>query len=172
MKLTDCLAVYGACVSTATAAWNYFRAQSQVRVVLIDSFQKVQDEYQLGIEIAIQNVSTQTVHITNVSLLYPFRKSTFRSKLQHLVRYRHILRNAGWCHCSLSLHGIEDGCPVSVEPGKSHLIFVRHEVLGEILKDAQSPRVKAAAQDALWRNTYSKVFEWPTQQKALVERVE
>ena len=164
MQLTDLLAIYGASLSTAIAVWNYSRARPQVRVVLIYALENVGGESQAGIGISIQNVSTQTVHITNVSLLYPFSRSTFRSKLMHLMKFKRIPHDDGWCHSSLSLHGIEHGCPVSIEPGKAHWIFVRFEALDELLKDASSRRVKAVAQDALWRNTYSKVFECPTQQ--------
>lgn len=165
MRLTDFLAIYGAGLSTAIAVWNYFRARPKIRVLLILAFETVEGESQTGIGISIQNVSTQPVHIANVSFLYPYTSWTFRDKLKHFIRYKRILRNYGWCHCSLSLYGIEDGCPVSIEPGKSHWIFVRHEVLDGLLEGARSRRVKAVVQDALWRDTYSKAFEYPVQQK-------
>ena len=165
MRLTDLLAIYGAGLSTATVVWNYLRTRPQVRVILILALEKVEGESQTGIGISIQNVSTQPVHIANVSFLYPFSRSTFRGKLKHFIRFKRVPRNDGWCHSSLSLHGISDGCPVSIEPGKSHWIFVRHEVLDGLLESARSRRVKAVAQDALWRNTYSKAFEYPVQQK-------
>jgi hypothetical protein len=38
------------------------------------------------------------------------------------------------------------------------LIFVRHEVLEGLLERAQSRRLKAVVQDALWRNKHSKAF--------------
>jgi hypothetical protein len=165
MKLTDVLAIYGASLSTGTAVWNYFRARPQVRVVLIFALETIQGESQHGIGISVQNVSAQTVHISNVSFLYPFRRSTLRDKLMHLIRFKRIPRDDGWCYSNLSLHGIEDGCPASIEPGKSHWIFVRHEVFDGLLEGARSPRVKAVVQDALWRNTYSKEFEYAAQQK-------
>ena len=162
MRLTDFLAIYGATVSTATAVWNYFRAQPQVRVILIFALENIEGESQVGLGISIQNVSSQTVHITSVSFLYPFAKSTFGDKLKRLVRSRRIPRNDGWCYSSLSLHGIEDGCPVSIEPGKSHWIFIRQEMLDGIFKGVQSRRVKAVVQDALWRKTYSNAFDCST----------
>lgn len=164
MRLTDLLAIYGASLSTAVAVSNYFRTRPKIRVLLILGVGEVEGKSQTGIFISIQNVSTQQVHIANVSFLYPYASWTLRAKLKHFIRYKRILRNYGWCHSSLSLHGIEDGCPVSIEPGKSHLIFVRHEVLDGLLECAWSRRVKAVAQDALWRNTYSKAFEYATQQ--------
>jgi hypothetical protein len=134
-------------------------------VLLILAIETVEGESQTGIGISIQNVSTQPVHIANVSFLYPYSSWTFWGKLKHFIRYKRILRNDGWCHSGLSLHGIEDGCTVSIEPGKSHWIFVPHEVLDGLLESARSRRVKAVVQDALWRDTYSKAFEYPAQQK-------
>ena len=165
MRFTDLLAIYGAGLSTATAVWNYFRSRPQVRVLLIFALETIKGESQHGIGISIQNVSTQTVHISNVSFLYPYAKSTLRDKVKHLIRFRQIPRNDGWCRSNLAFHGIEDGCPTSIEPGKSHWIFVRHEVLEGLLEHAESRRLKAVAQDALWRNTYSKVFEFPLHEK-------
>jgi hypothetical protein len=71
----------------------------------------------------------------------------------------------------LSLHGINDGCPTSIEPGKSHWIFVRHEVLDQLLEYAESRRLKAVVQDALWRKKYSKAFEYSTQEKQEAQTV-
>lgn len=165
MRLTDFLAIYGAGLSTATAFWNYFRARPAVRVLLTPALETVEGELQHGIGISIQNLSGQTVHIAHVSLLYPLESSTLQDKLRHLIRFKRISRTDGWCHCSLSLLGVEDGCPASIEPGKSHWIFVRHEVLERILERAQSHRLKAVVQDPLWRNKYSKAFNYPTLQK-------
>jgi len=163
MKLTDFLAIYGAGLSTVTAAWSYFRTRPQVRVLLIFAFETIEGESQHGLGISIQNVSSQTVHISNVSFLYPYRRSTFLGKLKHLVRFKRIPHDDGWCYSSLD--GVNDGCPTSIESGRSHWIFVRHERLEGFLEEAESRRIKAVVQDALWRNTYSKAFEYPAQQK-------
>lgn len=164
MRLTDFLAVYAASLSTTIALWNYFRSRPQLRVRLIFAIETIEDELQSGIGISIQNVSGQTVHITNVSFLYPYRRSTVLDRLKHLIRFKLIPWNDGWCHSSLSLHGLHDGCPASIEPGKSHWIFVRHEVLDRPFERAESFRLKAVVQDALWRNRYSQAFEYSTQE--------
>jgi hypothetical protein len=158
---TDYLAIYGAGLSTIVAIWEYFRSRSKVRVVLIFAVEDVEGETQHGLGISIQNPSGHTVHITNVSFLYPYRKLGLWNRVKNVVRFRRILRNDGWCHSALSLHGVEDQCPVSIEPGKSHYIFVRHETLEKVLADAQPRRLKAVVQDALWRNKYSKAFDYP-----------
>jgi hypothetical protein len=171
MRLTDLLAIYAASLSTTTALWNYFHSRPQLRVRLIFALETIEAESQSGIGISIQNVSAQTVHITNVSFLYPYRRSTIPDRLKHLIRFKRIPRNDGWCHSNLSLHGINDRCPTSIEPGKSHWIFVRHEVLDRLLQDAESRRLKAVVQDALWRKRYSKAFEYSTQKKQETQTV-
>jgi hypothetical protein len=164
MRLTDFLAIYGAGLSTATVVWNYFRSRPIARVLLIFAAEEtVEGKLQYGIDISIQNPSTKTIHISHVSLLYPLESSIFWKKLRHLIQFKRITRNTGWCSCSLLLLGVNDGCPVSIEPGKSHLIFVRHEALEKLLEKACSRRFKAVVQDALWCNKYSKIFEYPKQ---------
>jgi len=171
MRLTDLLAIYAASLSTAIALWNYFRSRPQLRVLLVFAMETVEGELQSGLGISIQNVSSQTVHITNISFLYPYRGSTILDRIKHLIRFKRIPKNDGWCHSSLSLYGINDECPTSVEPGKSHWIFVRHEVLERLLAKAESRHVKAVVQDALWRNRYSKVFEYAEHQKQEAQTV-
>jgi len=164
MRLTDFLAVYGAGLSTATAVWNYFRVRAKVRVRLIFALEIIKGESQDGIGISIQNLSAQTVHIARVSLLYFLATPTLRDRLRRLIRFKQISRSHGWCYCALSNFGVEDGCPASIESGKSHWIFVGHDVIDGLLERAQSRRIKAVVQDPLWRNTYSKAFEYPTLQ--------
>ena len=165
MRLTDLLAIYGASLSTATAVWNYFRAQPQVRVLLVFALETIEGESQHGVHISIQNPSDKTVHITNVSLLYPLESPSFLDRLKHLAQFKRISRSQEWCHSSFSNFGIEDKCPVSIEAGKSHGIFVRNEALDKLLEGTQSRRVKVVVQDALWRNRYSKAFNYSTQEK-------
>jgi hypothetical protein len=161
VRLLDFLAIYGAGLSTATAVWNYFRTRREVRVLLILAAETVEGKLQHGIGISIQNPSAQTVHIAHVSLLYPLRTSTFRDKIRHLIQFRRISRSQGWCFCSLSVLGVEDRCPASIEPGKSHWIFIREEVVEGLFERAHSRRVKAVVQDPLWCNKYSRAFEYP-----------
>ena len=95
MQLTNALAIYGACVSTGTAIWNYSRSKAQVRVILIFAIENTQGESQIGLGISVQNVSSQAVHLTNISLLLPFRKVSLRQKIGHFFQYRRIVRNDG-----------------------------------------------------------------------------
>jgi hypothetical protein len=149
MQLTDVLAMYGAGPSKFTAVWNYDRTRAQVRLLPVFAFETIEGESVRGIRISVQNVSSQSVHIANVSLLYPFVKSTTRSKLTRLIHSRRIPRNDGWRHSNLFLHGIKAGCPAAIEPGQSLSIFVSDEVLEKAIQNATSPSLKAVAQDAL-----------------------
>lgn len=160
MGLTDYLAIYGAALSTAVAVWNYFRSRSRVRVILIEGLSTIDGNVEYGLYISIQNPSSQAAHISSVSLLYPFRPVTVRDCWTHILEFRRLPFRIGWCHTSLSNYGVEDGCPVSIEPGKSHQIFVKAETVERVLQDAQSRHLKAVSQDALWRDKYSKAFEW------------
>lgn len=68
----------------------------------------------------------------------------------------------------MSLNGVDDECPASIEPGKSHWIFVPEDVVRKVLAEATSPYFRIVVQDALWRNKYSKkfVYDLPTGKKA------
>lgn len=77
MRLTDLLAIYGASLSTATDVWNYFRTRPQLRVLLVFALEEVEGKSQTGIVISIQNISTQPVHIANISFCIRFRGRHF-----------------------------------------------------------------------------------------------
>lgn len=158
---SDYLAIYGAVLSTIIAVWEFFRARSAVRVALLPAVETVDGEVQHGVGISIQNPSGQTVHLTNVSFLYPSSKVSLWRRLKNVVRLRRVLRTDGWCHAALSLHDVDDGCPVSIEPGNSHYVFVRDEALEKFLASARTRRLKVVVQDALWRNKYSKALDYP-----------
>ncbi len=76
-----------------------------------------------------------------------------------ILRFRRFNRHIGWVHSHLSNYGIDDGCPVSIEAGKSHQIFVPQDILEELLEGAVCRKIKAVVQDPLWRNKYSHKFE-------------
>ena len=61
---------------------------------------------------------------------------------------------------SLSNFDIEDGCPLSLESGKSHSVFIPKKTLDEIFEESEKREIKAVVQDQLWRNKYSSKFEY------------
>lgn len=161
LKLTDYLAVYGAALSTLVFVWNARRASPQVRVRVVYTHGMVVDgELKNGVGIFIQNPSASTAHVTAVSFVYPLMNASLFQRIGHLVKYRRSPRRMGWCHSSLQNFGLNVGLPTSIEPAKSHLIFVPGEVIEKLLLNSERRRFIIQVQDALWRNKYSKPFHY------------
>jgi hypothetical protein len=90
-----------------------------------------------------------------MSILCPCKKEKLIDLIAFIFRYRCFPWHNGWAYSSLSF----DAFPLSIEPGKSHDIFVSEEVLEKILRDSDRREIKAAVQDQLWRNKYSRKFK-------------
>ncbi|WP_419615104.1 hypothetical protein [Thiolapillus sp.] len=118
-------------------------------------------EYVSGAYISVKNPSSHTVHLANISILYPFGKRNLFEKLKHALKYRRLPSFVGWCHSSLSNYDIDDKCPIALEPGTSIGVFVPEDVLEKIFEDCEERLIKASVQDKLWRNKYSRKFEYP-----------
>lgn len=161
MKLTDYLAIYGALLSTMVFFWNAVRATPKVRVRLAFAVETKDGKTQSGLGVSIQNPSAHTVHITGASFLHPYSKPTLKRRFEYIFRFRRVPWNLGWCHSSFSFNGVEDGCPLSIEPGASHYIMVPREKVDHVLRDARRRVLKVSVQDALWRNKTSSAFDFP-----------
>lgn len=101
-----------------------------------------------------------TAHLNCVGLLYPFRKVPLRNQIEHLAKYRGFPTRQGGCQTRLEFYGLDAGCPVSIEPHKSHALFIPQSVLEELREESIKPQIMVMAQDALWRNRYSKPFNY------------
>jgi hypothetical protein len=156
LNLTDYLAIYGAFVSTVVFMWNIYRTRARIRVEVVPGFHGNGDEKKFGVYISIKNVSAHTVHLSNVSVLYPYQNPSMRERLNHIVRFRSLPYTVGWVHSSLSNYKLKDGCPVSLDARKSHEIFVPNAAFRKILEDAVRREIKAVVQDQLWKNIYSR----------------
>jgi len=161
MDLTKFLAVYAAFLSTAVFLWNVFKSQSKIRVKLILALEKREGEFVHGVQIAVQNPSNHTVHLTGISVLNPWRKTSLKDAVAHVIRFRRWPIRLGWMHSDLSLYGIDDGCPMILEPRASHTILIPDDVLELILEEATHRKLKAVVQDALWRRKFSVAFDYP-----------
>ena len=161
LDVTPLLAIYGAALSTAVFIWNVLRATPRFKVDLIFGIEEVGGEVVSGAHISIKNPSGSTVHIGNVSLLYPFEDVGLWDYVMHVVRFKRMPRSVGWVHSALSNFDIDDGCPMALEPGKSHGILVPEKVLEQIFEDSTERKIKAVAQDQLWRDKYSRPMEYP-----------
>lgn len=61
-------------------------------------------------------------------------------------------------HTSFVFDGLNIELPMAIEPGKAYEIFVPDENIDEMLAHAITKEIKASAQDALWRNSYSNIL--------------
>ena len=157
MKVTDILAIYAALLSTIVFVWNIRRAIPRYKVEVVFGADTIDCEYVSGAYISVKNPSSHTVHLANISILYPFGKRNLFEKLKHALKYRRLPSFVGWCHSSLSNYDIDDKCPIALEPGTSIGVFVPEDVLEKIFEDCEERLIKASVQDKLWRNKYSRV---------------
>ena len=77
------------------------------------------------------------------------------------MKFKKFPWRLGWAYSRLSNYELEDGCPLSLEAGKSHDVFVPQKTLDEIFEDSVQREIIAVVQDELWRKKYSLKFEVP-----------
>ncbi len=161
LKLTDYLAIYAAALSTLVFIWNMLQSKPKVRVDLVYGIEEDGEDLKSGVYIFVRNLSSHQVHLSNVSLMYPYRKVSVKERVIHLWKYKRLPIRIGWVSTSLSNYSIDDGCPISIEPRMSHKVLIIDEKLEKLLEDSINNSVIACTQDQLWNNTYSKVFVNP-----------
>jgi hypothetical protein len=161
LKSTEILAIYAACLSTIIFIWNILRTIPRYKVDIVFGVHENDGESKHGVYIFTRNSSPHTVHLSGIDILYPYKKSRSIDLIRHILKYRQMPGTVGWVNSSLSKYGLEDKCPLALESGKSHGVFIPHEILEEILKDNEQRQIRACVQDQLWRNKYSKKFEYP-----------
>ena len=120
---------------------------------------KIDGEYKNGVFVSVQNPSFHTVHLSNFSILYPYKQTNLIDLIRHAIKYRRLPLIEGWVHCKLSLYDFEDNFPISLEPGKSHSFLIPQEIVEKILQDSVRRELRAVVQDQLWRNKYSRKFK-------------
>lgn len=165
LKLTEGLAIYAACLSTIVFFWNVVKGTPRYKVDLVFGSTEEDGECKFGIYVSVKNPSTHTIHLSNISLLYPYRSESVFDKIAHLFKYRTMSNTVGWVHTSLSNFKLDDKCPIALEPGQSHEVFVPEEVIEKVLSDSTKRKLRAVVQDQLWRNKYSSKFDYPKNEK-------
>ncbi len=161
MKPTEILSIYAALLSTIVFLWNIIRAIPRYKVDIAFAVHEENGECKHGVYISIRNPSPHTVHLAGIDILYPYRESTLKERVEHVVKYRQTPKTVGWVHSSLSNYDLDDQCPLALESGKSKNIFIPHEALEKILDDCTTREIIACVQDQLWRNKHSKKFNYP-----------
>jgi len=149
LKVTEILAIYAALLSTIVFVWNIIRATPRVKIEVIFGTDKIDGEYVSGIYISVKNPSPHTVHLSDISILYPYKKNKIFELITYTLKYR-------WLPLS-----VDDRCPLALESGKSHGILVPESTLEKIFEDSERREIKAVVQDQLWRNKYSRKFKYP-----------
>ncbi|OUR83252.1 hypothetical protein A9Q82_04165 [Cycloclasticus sp. 46_120_T64] len=161
MKITEFLAIYAALLSTIVFFWNMRRAIPQYKVELIFGVDEIDGKHVSGAYISVKNPSLHTVHLSNISILYPYRKTSIIELVTHTLKFRRLPISVDWAHSSLSNFDIDDGCPFALEAGKSHDILFPESALEKVFKDSSERVIKVSVQDQLWRTKYSSKFEYP-----------
>ena len=161
MNFTDLLAMYGAILSTGIFGWNIYKSRAKVWVKLIYSVVDTDNRFESGISIYIQNPTNHTIHISSISILYPYRAVNLIEYFEHLLKFKNIPRQIGWVHSELSFYEIDNKCPFSLEPLQSKSIFISNDKLELIFVEANKREIKAVAHDQLWQNVYSRTFSVP-----------
>lgn len=156
LKATEWLAVYAATLSTIVFAWNVFQSRPRLKVMIVFGIEGVV----VGAHISVQNRSSQTIHLSNIAILYRHRKPTWKEWLSHAWKFKRFPRRLGWVHSSLSNYEIPDGCPVALEARNSHHVLVPEETLESIFQRIAERKIMAVVQDKIWNNVYSNVFEY------------
>jgi len=67
---------------------------------------------------------------------------------------------------SLDHYQVDHGCPMSIEPGQSHTVYISESVLLKIREDTGTSRIMACVQNQLTRNKFSDPFDfWESRDK-------
>lgn len=158
MKITDYTALYAAFLSTFLFAWQIKNSRAKVKVNLILGASEVGD---LGVYLFVRNVSNYEVHINSVSLLYPYERLTFFKKLKHIIKYPHFrnCKYSGWVHTDLVFKDVATRLPISIQPRKSHEIFIPKDNIKKSFSKNYPSVIVASCQDALWNDEYSDFFD-------------
>lgn len=161
LKTTEWLALYGAVLSTINVAWAISKSKPKISIEIAYSLEKVpnSEDYSSGVTIALQNRSANTIHLTSISLVYPYRNEKISTIIGNVLRYRRIDHTWGWVHTHFPFEGIQTGLPCSLDPGTAILIFLPDESLTTMYKDAIRKAFKVQVQNQLWDSYYSKEFK-------------
>ena len=157
MKNLDFVAIYAAVLSTIHIIWTIRSETPKVNVKIVNGFDRVDSEVIDGIYIIVQNSSKHSLNISNILILIPQNKSLMQRVKSHL-RFKNHVRFT-WAHSSLANYGLNAGCPLKLEPGKSHSVFIPEQTLNLILKDSTLKEIACVVQDEVRKPKYSKKYK-------------
>lgn len=158
LNITEVLAAYGALLSTFVFVWSVLSTRRRLRVLVMYGTDMVNGEHKTGVSVIIQNPSSSTVHVSAISILYPWKKTNTLQVIAKSIRYRRWFSTYGWVYCQPNLYNIADGCPISIGPGHAHRFLIPLDAVENIVNKAHSRKLLIIAQDQLSNNTNSKPF--------------
>lgn len=158
MKTTDWLAIYGAVISTLVFLWNVRQSRPKLKIDAVPGIKS--DKGGFGIFVIARNQSSRPVHLASISPLVDFTAPSYLERLKFVLKYKRWPRSLGWVHSSFGYYDLSDGCPVIIEPGSSHEMFIPDDKVEEILGNGGSRFFRASAQDKLWNNYYSNALSY------------
>ncbi|WP_072055736.1 hypothetical protein [Aliivibrio fischeri] len=155
LSFTDYLAIYGAVLSTIIFTWNVIKSRPTFCVDFIPGFN---DENTLeGEFIIIRNKSAHKIYLAGVELLYPTERGTKVEFLRLCIKHKQYFKSFGWCSVNLNQIQVNDECPLVLESGQSHRIFIPRKIVNNLIEEGSEKKLMASAQDQLFNNRYSKV---------------
>lgn len=160
MKTTDYLAIYASVLSTLVFFWNVLQSKPKIKVDLIFGIEGEGDQLRSGAYMFVRNLSSHDVHLSNFSILYPYRKTGLKERLGYVWKYKRMPKTIGWVTSSLSNYSIEDGCPICLKARNSYSVFIPDTSIEAMLTDASHRSLIGCVQDQLWQNTYSREFKY------------
>lgn len=175
----DLVAGYAAVLSTIVFIWNWRNSKPKFSVEILPGTANVDDEYIFGAYVFIKNPSNHKVNISNISLLYPYRETSFFKETESMLRdgdsfstrclkiWREIKRALHWkesryrywVHTHFPFEGIDTGLPRTIEARDAHKIFIPETNLKDVLAESTSGLFAAVAQNSLWDRSYSAPFK-------------
>lgn len=154
MKLTEVMAVYGAVLSTLTFLLTVFRARPRLKVDLIYGT----EDDRAGVFVYVRNASSHKVRVESITLLYQAVRISVWRRLIDMLVYRRLYRWHGWAISLEPSGGLSTGCPLTLEPHAAHRFMIPDQIMDRLLEKGVSERVVAKAQDALWKDYYSRPY--------------
>lgn len=147
-------------LSTIAFFWNVLRSRPRLKVDLIFCLEGSDDDLRSGVDITVRNMSSHEIHLAAVGVLIPYRRATLRERFRHLFKFKRFPLRIGWVHLNLARYSVETGCPARLEARSSHRVFIAEDIIEKILSEDSESQLMAMAQDQLWKNVYSRPFEW------------
>jgi hypothetical protein len=159
LTFTDFVAFYAAFLSSIVFFWTIKNSKLRFKVRLIHGGDEIDGELISGIYVFIQNPSGHKVHLEQIDIVYPYKKSSFYETLRTIFKFHRFPSRYNWCHTFFSNYALDSGCPVTIEPGQAHRVLIPQKVVDQISNQSVVPILRASGQDSLWRSKFSKRFK-------------